>query len=137
MVFFECYRIVAVKDAVHHRGNRKLTLSFTPPPFFFKLKSSSRFLVERIAKDLDAILGSNRVFTVQYCFGSSWAVLLVSGSDPKVRLLFTNYVEHSEWNLLRKHCPLFGINQFSSSRVGFECEYLMQRCPFNIKINVH
>jgi hypothetical protein len=84
-----------VKDAVQRKEKGRVTFCLTPPP----LKSSRRFLGERIAKDVDAVLGSNRA----YCFGHSSSILLISGSDPKEHLTFPNYVDHLEWNHLRKH----------------------------------
>jgi hypothetical protein len=60
-----------------------------------------------MAKDLDAGLGNSQVFSTQYCFWPSCAVHLVSSSDLKEHIIFQNYVDHCECNLLCKHWPLF------------------------------
>jgi hypothetical protein len=66
---------------------------------------------------------------VSRCSVPSCAVRLVRGSDLKEHLNFPNYVDHSEWNLLRKYWPLLRPPLWSSgqsfwlqiqrSRVGF------------------
>jgi hypothetical protein len=105
-LFVKCYKIVALKDARHHRGKGTITLNFTLP-LCPSDEPSERFRGEMTAKDLDAGLGNRQVFVTQYFLGPSCAVQLVSGSDLKTHLTFQNYVDNREWNPLRKDWSLF------------------------------
>jgi hypothetical protein len=101
---FECYQIVALKDAVHHRGKGTITISFTQP-LCPSDKSSKGFRREMIPRDLDAVLGTSRMFRTQYCFEPPCAVRPVSGSEME-HLTCPYYVYHREWELLHKHWHL-------------------------------
>jgi hypothetical protein len=62
-LLFDCYQIVALKDAVHYRVKEITALGST-----LQDESSERFQGEMIAKDLDAGLRNRQMFSARYRF---------------------------------------------------------------------
>jgi hypothetical protein len=80
-IVFECYQVVALKDAVHYRGKGTITVGLKP------LLCPSRWVFKETPKEnYSKRLANRQVFSAQYCFGPSCAVRLVSGCGPKEHL---------------------------------------------------
>jgi hypothetical protein len=88
-----------------------------------------------LAKNLNAGLGNSRVFSTQHYLGPWGRVLLVSGSDPKEHLTFTNYDHHREWNFNLNNSidskstnsiPVTSSLTFRNNGTGVRCEHLTQ-----------